>query len=330
MPTSSPLLRSGATPLLPARSACVLMVHGGAWDIPTNALPDHRAGLALALRTGARLLQAGAPATTVVAETVTTLEAHGAFDAGRGAVLTRRQTVELDAGVMCGATLRYGGVACTQHLVHPARVAHHLLQHSDGQVRLLVGAGAERYAEAAGFALVEAASLIHPRERQRFQALQAHAFYHSSFSFLAPPAPSHPQGTVGCVARDCLGHVAAATSTGGTPFRPSGRVGDSPLAGAGVYADGHAAASATGWGEAILTVQLTSRAADEVRRGLAPEQAACSQLRQMAERVRNPHGTGATGGLLLLSRAGYGAWAYTTPRMARGHWVEGHDPWLTV
>ena len=307
----------------------MLLVHGGAWDIPDEVLDDHRAWLRLAVTTGRDLLEAGARATEVVTAVVAVMEGSGVFDAGRGAVLTRSGGVELDAGVMDGATLHYGAVAGTTRVAQPVRVAAHLMEHSDGQVRLLAGAGADAYAEAAGFDLVDPASLIHPREQARYEALRAKARYHSSYTFLDADQRL-PRGTVGCVARDRTGRLAAATSTGGTPFRPPGRIGDSPLVGAGVYADAHAAVSSTGWGEAIMTVLLAGRTADRMAQGTAPEEAAEYGLEQMARQVRNVDGTPATGGLIALGADGRAAWAFTTPRMARAYWVPGHEAWIAV
>lgn len=307
----------------------MLLVHGGAWDIPDEALDAHRDGLTQAVAAGRELLDGGARATDVVTAVVAVLEAHGAFDAGRGAVLTRAGSVELDAGVMDGATLHYGGIAGATRLSQPVRVAAHLMKHSDGQARLLAGGGAEAYAEAAGFDLVDPAALLHPREQARFEQLREKARYHSSYAFLNRERRL-PQGTVGCIARDRTGRLAAATSTGGTPFRPPGRIGDSPLVGAGVYADAHAAVSATGWGEAIMTVLLAGRTADRMAQGAPPEEAARQGLEQMARQVRNVDGTPATGGLIALGADGQAAWAFTTPRMARACWVPGQDVWIAV
>lgn len=315
----------------PADSGGVcLLVHGGAWAIPQDESEAHRDGMRQALAQGRAMLLEGAAALDVVAEVVTVLEEHGAFDAGRGAVLTHAGTVELDAGVMDGGTLDFGAVACVSRVAQPARLARRLLERGAGQVRLLVGEGAERFAEAEGISLVDNSALICARERRRFEALRRQAKpYHTSHPFL-PAAHDAPKGTVGCVARDRQGRLAAATSTGGTPFCPPGRVGDSPLPGAGYYANEHAAASATGWGEAIAAVLLAGRAIDRVAAGASPEEAAAEQLRLMQQRIHNRDGDGATGGLILLDRQGRGAWAFTTPRMARGGWRDGEAPWVMI
>ena len=323
-------LYSGSLPSPARPDGVALLVHGGAWAIPQDESEAHRDGMRQALARGRDLLLAGAPALDVVAEAVAVLEEHGAFDAGCGAVLTRAGTVELDAGLMDGSTLDFGAVACVQRVAHPIRVAHRLLERGEGQVRLLTSAGAEQFAEAEGFAPVDNGALICDRERRRYDHLRQQAEqFHTSHPFL-PPRDRMPQGTVGCVARDRQGRLAAATSTGGTPFRPPGRVGDSPLPGAGYYANEHAAASSTGWGEAIAAMLLAGRAVDSVAAGQSSEDAVCERLRAMHQRIKNREGEGATGGLILLDWHGRGAWAFTTPRMARGGWREGGEVWVEI
>jgi beta-aspartyl-peptidase (threonine type) len=313
----------------PQTGTC-LLVHGGAWNIPDACCEEHLDGLRKAVARGRAMLSESAAAIDVVAAVVAEMEAHGAFDAGRGAVLNRAGEVELDAGMMDGETLAYGAVAGVQRLAHPIHVARHLLQHGEGQVRLLIGEGAVRWAEEAGMPLVDNEALVCERERARFARLQREAArYHTSHAFL-PDVRREPTGTVGCVARDGHGRLAAATSTGGTAFRPPGRVGDSPLPGAGYYAAEGGAASATGWGEAIAAVLLCGWAVERLAAGDLPEAAARAGLERMAARIHNRDGAGAAGGLILLDRQGRGAWAYTTPRMARAGWQEGGAAWATV
>ncbi|MDX1531549.1 MAG: isoaspartyl peptidase/L-asparaginase, partial [Rhodothermales bacterium] len=308
--------RSGATG--PGRPA--LLVHGGAWAIPDHETAAHRDGLRLAVGRGREMLEAGASALDVVEAVVAALEAHGAFDAGRGAVLDRSGRPQLDAGLMCGATHRWGAVAHVRQLADPVRAARLLLE-SDGQARLLVGADAETFAVERGLRLVPNASLITERERRRFEGLRADEQFHTSRAFSGEDAP---RGTVGCVALDGGGRLATATSTGGAPYARPGRVGDSPLVGAGYYAGAEAAASATGWGEAIATVLLCGRAVDAVANGAQPVAAAEGGLTRMARTVQGPGGRGAAspapGGLMLNDRSGRGGWAFTSPRMARAAW----------
>ena len=291
------------------------LLHGGAWAIPDTALANHQDGLAEAMAAAQSALSDAVPAIDAAARIVASLEGHGAFDAGCGAMLNRAGEVELDAGLMDGSTGRYGGVMAVRHLAHPIRVARDLVQHGNGQAALLTGPGAEAFAERHGHTLVANETLICERERQRYAQHRAEAAVDSSESFLPQNAPSD---TVGAVVRDTEGRLAAATSTGGTPFKWPGRVGDSPLPGAGYYATEDAAACATGWGEAIAGHSLCVRAVDAVSAGDAPQAVAERLLTSMHDRYTHPRGEGARAGLLVLPAAGPGAWAFTTPRMARG------------
>lgn len=301
----------------------VLLVHGGAWDIPDHVVDAYRSGLGRAYGSGDRQLSSGAPVLDVVTDTVAILESDGAFDAGSGSMLNQDGEVELDAGVMDGETGAFGSVMSVQRLANPVRVARRLVDAGNGQVRMLSGKGAERFAEAEGIDLIENTALVCERERRRFEALRRKAErYHTSDSFLPGSASVSEVGvedghdTVGCVARDANGRLAAATSTGGTPFKPPGRVGDSPLPGAGFFADDRVAVSCTGWGEAIATVVLAHDIRNRIRDNQRAEEAACTALTHMHDRVRTPDGSGATGGCIVLTPDD-GAVAFTTPRMGR-------------
>lgn len=294
-----------------------LLVHGGAWNIPDEECEVHRKGLEAALVVGRQMLGASASALETAAAVVAAMEAHGAFDAGCGAVLTREGQVELDAGIMCGDSLRFGAVAGIRHFLHPVRIAKRVIEVGQREYCMLGGDGAEQFAVAQGFNRIPNEALICDREQARFEALRlAAAHYHTSHPFL--PSDAAPRGTVGCVVRDYAGRLAAATSTGGTPFRISGRIGDSPLPGCGYYANHAAAASATGWGEAIAAVTLCREAVYLVARGASTEEAAAEALMMMGRKIQNESGEGATGGLILIDSNGEGGWAFTTPRMARG------------
>lgn len=293
--------------------APLVLLHGGAWDIPTDEIDAHLDGMARALRVGRRALERGRTALDVVVEVVTALENHPAFDAGRGSVLDRDGQPQLDAGLMDGPTLRWGAVANVRQLANPILAARALVE-ADGQARLLVGEGAERFAAEQGIPSVDPQSLVVERERRRYDQLREERGFHTSEAF----AGDAPRGTVGCVVLDASGRLAAATSTGGAPFTRPGRVGDSPVVGSGFYADDQRAASATGWGEAISTVQLCARACAAGDR--EPEQAAREELDGMRRRVRWAGAGPATGGLITLRRDGRGGWAFSTPRMARAWW----------
>jgi L-asparaginase / beta-aspartyl-peptidase len=320
--TNSPSLHSASLAPHTAGGAA-LLVHGGAWSIPEDALEEHRAGLRQAIACGRERLEAGASALEAAVETVAVMEAHGAFDAGRGSVLNRDGEVELDAGAMDGATLAFGAVLGIRHTAHPSRLARYVLREAPGEARILAGAGAEHFLEAAGLTRASPASLVHPREAAAHRQRVASGGFRPSQALV-------PRGTVGCVARDRCGHLAVCTSTGGTPFKPAGRVGDTPLVGAGFYADAHAAVCCTGWGEAVAARVLAVRAADAVAAGARPEDALRAQLTALHAAVRTDDGRGAAAGVLLLGADGTGAWAFTSARMARGGWHDGGTPWLDV
>ncbi len=305
----------------------MLLVHGGAWNIPDEECDAHLAGLQKAVETGKNALLAGKTALHVVSEVVAAMEADGAFDAGRGAVLTRSGRVELDAGIMEGSTRHFGSVAGIQHFLHPVKIALKVLEKGQRAVCFFVGEGAENFAENAGFTRIKNEELICEREQKRYNELVEQAAYHTSHPFLADEEV--PRGTVGCVAIDQAGKLAAATSTGGTPFRPDGRVGDSPMPGCGFYASPEGAASATGWGEAIASVSMCYAAVHELTHKAAHE-AAGTVIERLGDQIKNKDGKGATGGVILLSANGEGGFAFSTPRMARGGWCAGRDTWVRI
>jgi beta-aspartyl-peptidase (threonine type) len=282
----------------------VLVVHGGAWAIPDDLVEAHLNGVRNALAAGWRVLEGGGPALDAVEEAVVNMEDDEAFDAGRGSFLNRDGKVQLDAFIMDGATLRGGGVGCVEHIANPVRAARKIL--SDSPHVYFVAEGAERFAAEHGIPLCRNEDLIIPREVERWREFQARA---QPSSDLFAPAISHD--TVGAVAVDREGTIAAATSTGGTLNKAPGRLGDSSLIGCGCYADNHsAAASTTGWGEPIMKLVLAKWAADRVASGSAPEWVAAEAINYLKDRV-NGHG-----GMILLDARGRFGIAHNTPRMA--------------
>ena len=324
-----------------------LIVHGGAWDIPDDEVAEHQAGCRHALEVGWRVLQDGGAALDAVETAVRALEDAPIFDAGVGSVLNHDGEVELDAAVMDGATLRSGAVAAVRRVRNPITLARRVLE---SQVILLVGQGAERFAEAAGVPLCDPAELVVERELRRWQELRAREGFRTQDAFgasqgvgasgsggvegsydaeshsptpLPPysptsPAPlAHPSDTVGAVALDRYGHLAAGTSTGGTANKPPGRVGDSPLIGCGLYADDlTGGCSSTGWGESIIKVLLAKTATDLIGAGHAPMEAARRAIDVLARRV------GGLGGCILLDGQGRVGLAFNTPRMAYAYRTE--------
>ncbi len=306
-----------------------LLIHGGAWAIPEEEHEAHRDGLRQALDRGRKRLLSGASALEAVTEAVAVMEAHPAFDAGKGSVLNRKGEVELDAGVMDGNTRLYGAVAGIKHFLHPIRIARRILEKGNRATCFLVGEGAEAFALQEGFPYIPNEALIVEREWQRYRRLRESRRFHPSTAFHLPEEPC-PKDTVGAVARDRKGRLAAATSTGGTPMTWPGRVGDSPLPGSGYYATREVAISTTGWGEAIAAMVLARSIAESIHQGLSPEEASTYRLMELYETIRNDCGQGATAGVIVLTASRGGSWAYTTPHMARGGWCEGEALWVAL
>ncbi len=283
----------------------VLVVHGGAWAIPDDMIEAHLNGTRQAVAAGWRVLEKGGSALDAAEEAVVVMENDEAFDAGRGSFLNREGKVQLDALIMDGATLRAGGVGCVEHIANPVRAARKVL--SESPHVYFVADGAERFAEEHGISLCKNEDLIIPREIERLRAIQAAAPGADQELF----APTISHDTVGAVALDRDGNIAAATSTGGTLNKAPGRLGDSSLIGCGCYADNlSAAVSITGWGEPIMKLVLAKWAADRVASGSLPQWVAAEAMNYLKDRV-NGHG-----GIILLDSQGRFGLAHNTPRMA--------------
>jgi beta-aspartyl-peptidase (threonine type) len=287
------------------RAEPILVVHGGAWAIPDSVIDDHRRGVQRALETGWSVLASGASALKAVEEAVVVMEDDEAFDAAKGSFLTRDGRVQMDALIMDGATLRAGGVGCVEHIRNPVRAARLVL--SESAHVYFVAEGAERFAAEHGMELIDNSELVIQRERDRLALAQAKAAAGERDLTFAG------HDTVGAIALDINGHLAAATSTGGTLNKAPGRVGDSSLIGCGCYADDQSAAvSCTGWGEPIMKLVLGKWAADRVQAGAAPEMAAREAIGYLSSRL-NGHG-----GMILLDSCGRYGISHNTPRMAWG------------
>lgn len=283
----------------------ILVVHGGAWAIPDDMVDAHLNGVRNAAAAGWRALERGGSALDAVEEAVVVLEDDETFDAGRGSFLNRDGKVQLDAFIMDGATLRGGGVGCVERLRNPVRTARKIL--SDSEHVYFVAEGAERFAADHGIELCRNEDLIIPREVERLREYQAQGASHASHLF----APEISHDTVGAVALDREGNIAASTSTGGTLNKDPGRLGDSSLIGCGCYADNaSAAASTTGWGEPIMKLVLAKWATDRVASGNLPEWIAQEAMTYLKDRL-NGHG-----GIILLDAQGRFGIAHNTPRMA--------------
>lgn len=265
-------------------SRWAIIVHGGAHQTPPEQVAASRAGCLAALSAGRQVLEGGGTAVEAVEAALRVLEDDPTFNAGYGSALTADGTVEMDSAVMDGQTLEVGAVAGLAGVRHPVSVARRLLREKEV---LLTGAGARRFAEEHGAELCDPAELISPRQRQAFQE----------------------HDTVGCVALDLRGHLAAGTSTGGLTGQPAGRVGDSPLIGCGFYAeDGVGAVALTGEGESLARWMTAARILQRLPGG-SPDDALRGVLEEMGARV------GGTGGGIALTPDGQPGWWHTSPDM---------------
>ena len=289
-----------------------LIVHGGAWDIPKELVEEHRLGCAAALWEGWAVLQAGGHALDAVETAIRSMEDNPVLNAGTGAVLNAEGEVQLDASLMEGACLRAGAVAAVQGIKNPISLARLVLKSENV---LLVAEGAVQFAREAGIEECDNESLIVDRERRLWEAWREES--------RPQPAEGLRVGrgdTVGAVAIDSQGNIASGDSTGGRPFKHPGRVGDSPLVGCGIYADNQAGGVAcTGWGEGITRVVMAKSAADLLKEGKSPREAAAQAIQLLKERVDG------RGGVILLDRTGNVGYAFNTPQMAHAYLTEAME-----
>jgi len=283
-----------------------LAVHGGAGsERIAHGGPEHEAsardGLEQALEAGSSILAKGGNAVDAVEAAARVLEEDTCFNAGRGSVLTEQGEVELDAAIMEGRNRNAGAVSGIKTTRAPISLARRLMDH--GPHVFLSGEAADRFAAAAGIDQVANDFFILPeRRRQLEEALAA-----------GSAADPIKYGTIGAVAVDLSGNVAAATSTGGITAKRWGRVGDSPLIGAGTYADNRSAAvSATGSGEYFIRAVAAHQLAERMRIG---GQSLQDALDAVLEDIR---ALGGKGGLIAVAPNGEAAWGFTTPAMYRG------------
>jgi beta-aspartyl-peptidase (threonine type) len=277
------------------------VLHGGAWSIPDEIVEDHVRGVQKALATGWRQLEDGASALTAVEAAIISMEDDEVFDAGYGSALNREGRVQLDAMIMDGATLQAGGVGCVERIRNPIKACRLIMQNAN--CAYFVGEGAERFVQERGIHLCRNDELVVSREVRLLREAQT--------KIVAQTNPGVGHDTVGAVALDLHGNIAAGTSTGGNTNKPPGRVGDSSIIGCGCYADNESAAvSCTGWGEPFLKLVLAKWAADRVRDGCAPS-AACSEALSYLKTRLNGYG-----GMIVLDRLGRLGIAHNTTRMA--------------
>ncbi len=299
-----------------------LAIHGGAGTLPRAEMSGdmerlYRAGLGEALKAGYSVLESGGTALDAVTDAVVMLEDDALFNAGHGAVFTLDGQIELDASIMDGATLKAGAVCGVTHIKNPVELARAVMEHSD--YVMLSGGGAEEFALTRGFQFVPRSyfyTAARWRQLERIRGGDAH---------LSPLTISHV-GTVGAVALDRRGRLAAATSTGGMTGKRYQRIGDSPIIGAGTYADDRACAvSATGHGEVFIRAAVAHDICARLRFG----------GRSLAEAVREVvleelPALGGEGGVIAIDGEGRIAMEFNSEGMFRASRRAGEEPRVDI
>jgi len=295
----------------------VLVIHGGAGNYK-NQSPEQvaagRAAITRAAETGAAILRQGGRSIDAVEAALRVMEDSGAFDAGRGAYYSQAGVPEMDAAIMDGKTLQAGAVASVRHIANPISLARMVMERTKHV--MLVAAGAEEFARSQGVALVSPYYFFNEREWKRYEEFKAKKS--------AGLGDDHVHGTTGAVALDEAGNLAAGTTTGGTSFKMTGRVGDSPIIGAGTYANNESCAvSGTGEGEFYMRDVVAADICERVRYLHVPlEQAADDVV--MKELVEQ-HGEG---GVIALDRQGHVATPFNTNGML--HAIVRADGKITI
>lgn len=290
-------------------TVAILLVHGGAGGVTGERLAACIDGCKRAAEAGSKFLVEGALAAVVAA--VKVLEEDPSFNAGFGSTLTRDGTVELDAAIMTG-DMRFGAVGACPPVASAIELALEVM--NDGEHALLVGDGALVFAQERGLKILGPRDLIVGRVAEQLEEERKR--------LKAAGLPSAGAGTVGAVALDVQGHLASATSTGGMLHKRVGRIGDSSIAGAGVFADAEkgAAASATGHGEPIIKLGLCREAVDRFASGMQVADAAESSLRELERRLDG------RAGLIIVDRNGEIYAGRNTSSMPWASCVLGQSP----
>jgi L-asparaginase / beta-aspartyl-peptidase len=313
-----PLTMPADDPPAGPEARVAIVIHGGAGVIVREQMTEemeaaYRAELENALRAGHAVLAAGGSALDAVVAAVTPLEDSELFNAGRGAVLTNEGRAELDASIMHGASRDAGAVAGVTTIKNPILAARLVMEQSPHV--MMVGAGAEQFVAPHGLEMVENDYFLTDRRREALERVQEREA--SQTGALVPPDPEAWQmsGTVGAVALDASGHIAAATSTGGMTNKRFGRVGDSPIIGAGTYADdATCGVSATGHGEYFIRLAVAHSICARMRfLGESVEEAAHAVIHEDLAAL------GGTGGVIALDSQGAITMPFNTPGMFRGY-----------
>jgi beta-aspartyl-peptidase (threonine type) len=318
-----------------------IVVHGGAGVIERKSMlpeteAEYRAAMKTAIETGAAVLEKGGTSLDAVQATIQYLEDNPLFNAGKGAVFTADGRNELDSAIMDGATLKAGSVAQLMHTRHPIAAARAVMEQSPAV--MLAGPDADKFAASKGLEQVDNSYFFTERRWQGLvKQLQKEGKPIPSRPAGAPPAPAkpvamiepadaHKYGTVGVVALDEAGNIAAGTSTGGLQAKLPGRIGDSPIIGAGTYASNHSCAvSGTGTGEYFIRLTIAREICALVEDKHMKLQAAADEV--IHKQLEGLHGDG---GIIAIAPDGQQAWSFNSPGMYRARMSQGGQPTIAI
>ncbi len=293
-----------------------IIVHGGAWDIPDDAVHNHLSGMEHAIKLGNKLIEKGEKALDIVEAVIVFLENDPTFDAGKGSFLNAIGEVEMDS-IIADDQYNIGAVAALQNIKNPVKVARRVLD-NNGPV-LLMGKGANLFAQQQGFELVEPTNLLVGRELDRYEKLKTKRDFLPKDAFRGKS-----KGTVGTVIMDKKGNVAVAVSTGGTPKKAPSRVGDTPLFGAGAYIEPDSiGVAATGYGEDLIKTLISRRVHQYYEETNDVKVATNKAIKHLTESVNG------LGGVIALGQEGFGL-AWNTPRMAFGVQTDEQDIFVGI
>ncbi|MFW9855010.1 MAG: isoaspartyl peptidase/L-asparaginase [Candidatus Thorarchaeota archaeon] len=290
-----------------------VIIHGGAWNIPENLVDAHVKGVRRACVEASEILEDGDGIALDAAEhAITLMEKNPTFDAGKGSFVNQIAEVEMDA-IIATDDYKIGSVAAIQNVTNPVKVARLVMEKTDHI--MLVGKGANLFAQEMGVPEVQPQDLLIGRELERYHSIKEKKHYQPKDAFRNKGRPDR-HGTVGCVCLDQAGSFCVAVSTGGTPYKRAGRVGDTPLWGSGAYVEkGIGGAAATGYGEDLIRILATNKCIQYIKAGSSAQEAASLTVHDLDLKVKG------LGGIIVLTSAAIGL-AFNTPRMAYAYQIE--------
>ncbi len=315
------------SPKKSSKSEYALVIHGGAGTIMKKSISEeqekaYRAVLKKALQTGAKILEGGGSSVDAVVEVISLMEDSPLFNAGKGAVFTHEGKNELDASLMNGADLNVGAVAGVTRIKNPIQLARKVMENSPHV--LLACEGAEAFAANQGIPFAES-QYFHTERRWKSLQKTIEKEKSNEVSFFDVTSDGQKYGTVGCVALDKNGDLAAGTSTGGMTNKRFGRIGDSPIIGAGTYANNKTCAvSSTGHGEFFIRNMVAYDISAQIEyKGLTVKEAANNTIAKVGAMNAN-------GGVIVLDKDGNFAMPFNTEGMYRGYIIAGSEPTIKI